>query len=400
MITAGGASLPSVSTPGGGPREPEDDGPVRDPTAGTPPDGTAADPAADPTAPAVPRSAEQEETAAWPAPGEQQSWPPPGGQPAWPPPGAQAPWPPGGQPAWPPPGGQPPWPPGAPPPWPPPHAAWPPPAGTDPWAPPTGTGAWPPGAPPAGTAPYPYPYPTGPAGYGPPPWGPAAYGPGAGDRGAPPPRRRGRIAALVVAGVVLLGVLGIGFLVLVQRPSPVSTADFQTIRTDVLTYGVPPDWVIGPVGAPSVLGVEFTGTAAAAPYECDGRSFLRGVVTSALAPEQGPPAGVAATFARALGTAYYGSSADVPPEVTLSDPRTVDVGGASATRIEATVRTVADDGCLATEGRLIVLAFPLGASGTALLVVNGDVAGGPAEPPSPDPAVLEAIARSARLNGI
>lgn len=205
---------------------------------------------------------------------------------------------------------------------------------------------------------------------------------------------------MVAAGVVLLGVVGIGVLLLVQRPSAVDAAQFQTIRTDVLTYGVPQDWVVGPVGAPAVLGAEFTGTAATAPYECEGRRFLRGVVTSTLTPQQGPPAGIAATFARALGVAYYGSSADLPPEVTLSDPRTVDLGGATASRVDATVRTVADDGCLATEGRLIVLAFPLGASGTALLVVNGDAAGGPAAPPSPEPAVLEAIAGTARVNGI
>lgn len=114
-----------------------------------------------------------------------------------------------------------------------------------------------------------------------------------------------------------------------------------------------------------------------------------------------PPDVVARDFARALGTRYYLSS--VPPRVAVSSPRPMRVDGVTGSLVEATSRVAVDDVCLATEGALLVLALPVtgpsGTSAVALFVVNGDVTGGPADPPAPSRETLESILASVHLSG-
>jgi len=222
----------------------------------------------------------------------------------------------------------------------------------------------------------------------------------------PPPPSRGRghwVALFAVITIVLTG-LGIGTFLLVHggpatAPTP---ANFQTVRTPFLTYAVPPDW--DTANAPQIfLGAEFIAVADAPGYECGGQRYLRGSATSALVETTRPAADMAYAFARGLGDGFYTSNSGMPPEVIVSLARAVDVAGAPGTLVEATIRTPADDGCLATEGTVLVLALPAaGPSGnaTALFVVNGDTAGGPATPPVLTRETLDAIVHSARLTTI
>ncbi|MHA6793310.1 hypothetical protein ACVGVM_07280 [Pseudonocardia bannensis] len=242
---------------------------------------------------------------------------------------------------------------------------------------------------------------------GPPTWAgpPTSWGPPA---SPPPGRQRGKIAALLTVGAVVLAGLGLGVFLLVRGTGSVTPSNFQAVRTSYLEYSVPPDWTAAPPGQMSslpVLGVSFDGIVDGPEYRCDGATYLRGTVSSGLLTGPGTetaPETVARTFARELGTVYY--TALRPPEVRVSAPRTVAVSGVTGWVVEATARTPADDGCLAIEGTVLVLALPTtapdGAAATALLVVNGDVAGGPVTPPSPTRETLEQILGSARLPGI
>lgn len=249
-----------------------------------------------------------------------------------------------------------------------------------------------------GAAGYPFGTPT--AAYGPPPagmYGPP-YPPDAG--GGPGSSRRGTVIALVLVGVAVLAALGGGALLLVNRATGVDTSAFQPVRTPVFSYSVPPDWEVGgATGAPPVLDIPFTGVASGPAYTCSGNDYLRGIVASGVTARAGAPGEIAGSVAGELGAIFY-SGADEPPSVTVSPPQPTDLDGVAAARAEATIRAPEGDGCLATEGVLIVLAVPLGGAGTAVLIVNGDVAGGPAVPPSPDRATLEAIVGTARLSSI
>ncbi|QJY47273.1 hypothetical protein [Pseudonocardia broussonetiae] len=232
--------------------------------------------------------------------------------------------------------------------------------------------------------------------------------PGAPYPGAPHPgprRRRGRLVALVVVGVLLLAALGVGgYLLLTRTTGTVVPADFRPITTATLSYSVPPDW-LDSADAGSVLGAPLEGRADAPGYECDGNQYYRGVVASAFVPGERPAAAVASAFARETGSSFYVSAAGASPDVQVSDARPFEVDGVPGQLVEATSRTPTDDGCLATEGTVLILAVPTtgpdGAPGTAVLVVNGDTTGGPSTaPPVPDRSTLEAVLASARLPSV
>lgn len=270
---------------------------------------------------------------------------------------------------------------GPPPGWLPPQPGWGAPPG--PWGPPPG---------------QPYP-PTQRWGPNPPPgWGPP-----------PPPLRtpRGPLVALVLVGVLVLAGLGVGTFLLVRTttstppaPGPVP-ADLRTVSAGALSFGVPPGWEDAPIDQPpTVLGAELSGVTFGPAYDCGGRTYYRGVTGVAFAEGERPAQDVAAAFGREAGRQYY-QTTTAEADVRLAAPRSVDVDRTGGQLVEATT-TVADDGCLATTGTVLVLAVPAtgpgGVPGTAVLIVNGDTAGGPpSAPPVPDRATLDAMIASARL---
>jgi hypothetical protein len=204
---------------------------------------------------------------------------------------------------------------------------------------------------------------------------------------------------------VLAG-LGVGTFLLVRTATTTGTdgptvpADFRTVATSALTFAVPPGWEDSIDSAPTlVLGAELAGLTYGPAYPCGGGTYFRGVVGAAFVEGERPPAAVAETFGRETGRRFYGSAGE--PDVALSAPRPVDVGGTTGQLVEATITVPIDDGCLATGGTILVLAVPTsggGAPGTAVLVVNGDTVGGPTSaPPIPDRTALDAMIASARL---
>lgn len=301
--------------------------------------------------------------------------------------------------------------------WPNEGPGWPPNPSVTSWAPP-------PQGPPAGWAPPPQP------GWGPPPqggWGPPPNQPyppsppyppdpqwqaGWGAPPPPPPRKeRGRLVALVLVGALVLAGLGVGTFLLVRTtagsgaaPPDDVPATFRTVTTGPLGFAVPPDWVDDADPAPYVvLGAELEGVTYGPRYDCDGRSYFRGVAGAAFVEGERPAEDVAEAFGRETGRSFYQSDT-AEADVSLAAPRPVDVDGLPGQLVEVTA-VAPDDGCLATDGTVLVLAVPTtgngGVPGTAVLIVNGDVAGGPpSAPPVPDRATLDAMVTSARLPSI
>ncbi|GEL17838.1 hypothetical protein [Pseudonocardia asaccharolytica] len=241
-------------------------------------------------------------------------------------------------------------------------------------------------------------------GHPPPPvWGPPP--PPHWPQPAPPENHRGKIIALVTVIAVVLAGLGLGGFLLLRGGGTVTPADFQPVRTPSLVYAVPPDWTTTPQGGfPQTFGVTFQGAAEAPGYSCGGADFVRGTVSSALIVDaSATPVEVAQIFAQGLGRRYYTGIDGSPPQVALGAPEQREVDGVPATLVEATATTPSDDGCLATTGTVLVLAIPttsrVGEPAVAVFVVNGDVSGGPADPPSPSRTTLEQILAGVHFTG-
>jgi hypothetical protein len=205
---------------------------------------------------------------------------------------------------------------------------------------------------------------------------------------------------MIAVGALVLAGLGVaGFLLL--KPADTAAAGAMTpIQTPTLSYTVPTDWTQGGEPLTNPFGLTFAGVARGPEYECGGRSFVRGIVASAVLPGTVSLTSLPA-LAQGLAQAFYTPPDGSRPDVSASYAQTIDVGGIQGNLVEATARTATDDGCLGTEGTVLVLAVPTsgpdGRPAMALLVVNGDDAGGPADaPPSPSRATLDAIVASAR----
>lgn len=235
------------------------------------------------------------------------------------------------------------------------------------------------------------------------PWGPLS------GHGTPPqpwspppverrPQRTGRwiagLSAVIVLALVAIGG-GAWFLVTVLS-GPTVPAGYRPVDTPYLTYAVPDDWTPLDDVAARGLGVAFTGGADAPGYVCRGNPYKRGTATSALVQAPDDPATLARRFAAEFGRSFYTSTAGQGPRVTLSEPRSVEIGDATGVVVEAVSTTPVDDGCLATGGRTQVLAVPA-AGGTALLVANADTTGGPATPPLVPPSTVDDVIGSAAL---
>lgn len=218
----------------------------------------------------------------------------------------------------------------------------------------------------------------------------------------PPPRRwptvLSAVALVVVAGVALVVAVAHGGRTLVTGspaagapPTETSAAatraaDSITVINPVsgLTYQVPAvGWTVQQrVG--DVAGVVLTQGARRSAYTCGNpvRLFLRGSLGSG-ATAATDPSDLAGALADQLATQLYASSNGITPRVRVSPAQPVSrrtPSGATVSGAQAqAVATQSGDPCLASSGEVIVLVLRL-ADHDAVFMVNGDLAGGPADP--------------------
>jgi hypothetical protein len=166
-----------------------------------------------------------------------------------------------------------------------------------------------------------------------------------------------------------------------------------------LSYQIPPTgWSTNPQNG-SVAPVTLTQGAERSAYTCGKppERLLRGVLGSGAAPRTDPSA-LAETVAEEAASQYY-STGDQPAQVTVDPARPLRRTTGSGTSLpgalgRAIVHQHADP-CLASEGevRVFVLQF---ADHDGVLLVNADVAGGPARPAPATDSELRAIIGTAR----
>lgn len=171
-----------------------------------------------------------------------------------------------------------------------------------------------------------------------------------------------------------------------------------------LSYQIPPTgWSTEPHEGTAGT-VDLTQGANTGPYDCGSpaRLYQRGILGSGSAPRIDPGT-LATAIAEQAATAYYtpvGGTA--VPHVTAGPPVRVLVRAPSGSTVTgAEVRAVATrpaDPCVAGSGEVFVLVLALpGQDG--VLVVNGDLAGGPADPPPPGEDRLRTIVATAQPIG-
>lgn len=170
-------------------------------------------------------------------------------------------------------------------------------------------------------------------------------------------------------------------------------------NTDLLfAYEVPPGWTTQTTPAPSkaLPAASLNFVAALTPYPCAGSTYSRGVVGSFKLPKGGIDAALL-DVANKLGNEYYNSATS--KQVQVGQPTPVTRSTSDGTVVKGsqidTIVTTSGSECLATKGKLTVLALE-SPNDFVVLVVNGDLEGGPASPPCPADADLRKIVESAR----
>lgn len=238
------------------------------------------------------------------------------------------------------------------------------------------------------------------------------------DEPPPPPRRTGRIAAVAVAAVVVIVGAVVAVVLLNQGgdsgggPGPTTGPTTTTRQTTEappgevvanedahVAYSVPDGWVASggdPIALPSMSGLSISALAGSGEYACEGRDYSRGFAGSGTAPD-GEINEVANDIAHAVGTDGYTGASGL--EVSVGTPEAVERTGDDGTavdgvQVEATV-TTSGSACLSTKGLVVVTVLRV-ADGLRFVVVNGDTAGGPTDPPPVERAALLAVADSAR----
>ncbi|WP_146108038.1 hypothetical protein V5P93_005555 [Actinokineospora auranticolor] len=242
----------------------------------------------------------------------------------------------------------------------------------------------------------------------------------------PQPKRDRRRLIVVIAAVALVVALGaVVTVVLLNQetsgtpvvqsdpvaPSSTTTTsrpkveDGQTMANPdaKLTYDVPKSWALSNSTASFALTslpeVKIDHLAIRAPYQCGGKDYTRGVVGSGTV-SGGEINQRVTDLAKAFGKELYdgGTGTDVVVGTPQAITRKGDKGEeAKGVAVRATVTTKGEQ-CLATKGDLWIVLLDY-AGGMRMLVVNGDLVGGP-DTPAPVPAdELAAIAESARPTG-
>jgi hypothetical protein len=187
-----------------------------------------------------------------------------------------------------------------------------------------------------------------------------------------------------------------------QPPAPAFAAqpDWTTLSNPAsgLSYQIPPaDWStnpqVGSVGSVALAqGAERAGYTCGIPLE----RLIRGELGSGSAPRI-DPTGLADSIAQAAATQYY-STGGTPPTISLgaaqpAQRKTAHGQALHGVLVTATAGQHADP-CLASRGEVLVfvLQFP---DHDGVLLVNADIAGGPASPPPATDRELRAIVGTA-----
>ncbi|TCK25365.1 hypothetical protein [Pseudonocardia endophytica] len=221
-------------------------------------------------------------------------------------------------------------------------------------------------------------------------------------RATAPPRRpeastaTGRLrrlpVVLLVVAVLVAGLGYVGYRQLTGGPPE----GFRTAASPGYELAVPDSWTPPAPGAPplTVFGVPFGTAGQFGEYSCKDGRFPRAVAASALIAV---PANVgldqaATAFARGSGEALY---PDAGPQVAVGTPSERELSTVTGSRVEATVRTDGSGGCRATDATVQVLVVPRttapdGSIGAAVLIVSGDLRGGP---PQPAPVTRDELVR-------
>jgi hypothetical protein len=199
------------------------------------------------------------------------------------------------------------------------------------------------------------------------------------------------VLALVIGVVLLLG----GGDTITGQAHDVQQDEWSTLSDPAsgLTYQIPPtDWHTNPdVG--SAGPVALTQGAERPAYTCGNpiERLLRGVLGSGSAPRTDPTT-LADSVATAAANQYYHDSA--APTVKLDPPQKITRKGLDGVIVRA-VATQHADKCLASTGEVLVFVLRFG-DHDGVLVVNGDLAGGPTNPAPATDAELRAIVGTAQ----
>lgn len=133
-------------------------------------------------------------------------------------------------------------------------------------------------------------------------------------------------------------------------------------------------------------------------YTCagNGQEYLRGELGSGTAPAA-DPGQVATALAYTAASQFY-ATAGKGPQITIGAAQPVHRNTPSGRSVTgAVVKAIATqsvDPCLASRGEVLVLVLPL-AGQDAVLMINGDLAGGPKIPAPPPETELQRILDSA-----
>jgi hypothetical protein len=211
---------------------------------------------------------------------------------------------------------------------------------------------------------------------------------------------------VVVAVVVLVAGVGIvvsGTRTVAGQASPVpagGTPGWTTLSDpgSGLSYQIPPTgWSTNPdVGAAGSVALRQGANRTAYVCGTPPERLLRGVLGSGSAPRT-DPAGLADAVASSAAGQYYRNGGH-PPTVKLDPPqpvrRTTHKGVVLTGVLVRAVATQQVDSCLASVGEVLVFVLQFG-DHDGVLVVNGDLAGGPANPAPATDAELRTIVGTA-----
>jgi hypothetical protein len=214
------------------------------------------------------------------------------------------------------------------------------------------------------------------------------------------------VAGIFAVAVVLIGIgiVASGTRTVAGQAAPVSVplvprSGWTTLSEPAsgLSYQIPPTgWSTNPdVGAAGSVSLKQGANRTAYVCGTPPERLLRGVLGSGSSPTT-DPTGLADALASSAAAQYYRGG--TTPTVKLDPPqpvrRTTHKGVVLTGVLVRAVATQHADSCLASAGEVLVLVLRFG-DHDGVLVVNGDLAGGPATPAPATDAELRAIVDTA-----